>query len=170
MAIRSNTEEFIRKAKQVHKGRYDYSLVNYTRTHSKIIIICKKHGEFKQTPHKHLIGTGCPICQESKGENKIRLFLKSNNIIFISQKKFKDCKNIQKLPFDFYLPDYNTCIEFDGIQHYKPINYFGGVKRLKYQIFCDNIKSKYCLKNNIELIRIKYDQDIISSLNFIFKD
>jgi hypothetical protein len=165
-----NTDIFIEESVNIHGDKYDYSKVNYIGSRLKVQIICKEHGIFEQTPTNHLSGKGCPICKESSGENKIRIILEKNNINYIRNKKFDDCKNKKILPFDFYLPDYNICIEFDGIQHYKPIKYFGGVKRLKYQIFCDNIKSKYCLKNNIELIRIKYDQDIISSLNFIFKD
>ena len=50
--------------------------------------------------------------------------MNSKNIIFLPQHRFKDCVDKIPLPFDFYLPDYNTCIEFNGIQHYKPKEYF----------------------------------------------
>jgi len=56
------TEVFVRKATEVHGSRYDYSLVNYQTTETKILIRCQLHGEFKQTPHAHLIGQGCRAC------------------------------------------------------------------------------------------------------------
>ena len=56
------TEEFIAKAKAVHGDRYDYSKVEYVGTKSPVIIICKEHGEFQQTPQKHLAGQGCIKC------------------------------------------------------------------------------------------------------------
>ena len=60
------------------------------------------------------------------------------------------------LMFDFYLPNYNICIEYDGIQHFKPIDYFGGERGLRIRQTHDMRKNKYCLRNNIKLIRIKY--------------
>ena len=60
------------------------------------------------------------------------------------------------MPFDFYLPAYNLCIEFDGEQHFKSIKHFGGEKRLSIQKIKDNIKTEYCKNNNIKLLRIPY--------------
>jgi very-short-patch-repair endonuclease/uncharacterized C2H2 Zn-finger protein len=59
---RSNKEEFIKKAKKKHGDKYDYSKVDYTTSNKKVIIICKKHDEFQQTPAKHLQGNGCKLC------------------------------------------------------------------------------------------------------------
>ena len=59
---RSTTEEFIQKASAVHKGRYDYSKVNYIGLYDKVCIICRTHGEFWQSPNNHLRGAGCPRC------------------------------------------------------------------------------------------------------------
>ena len=65
---KSNTEEFIRKAREVHGDRYDYSKVNYINNHTKVCIICKKHGEFWQKPSNHLSGGNCYKCgKESMG-------------------------------------------------------------------------------------------------------
>lgn len=61
-ALRSTTEEFIRRAREVHGDRYDYSLVVYVNKDTKVKIICKEHGIFEQTPHNHLNGSHCPIC------------------------------------------------------------------------------------------------------------
>ena len=87
-----------------------------------------------------------------------------NNIKFIQQHKFDDCKNIKPLPFDFYLPDYNTCIEFNGKQHYEPIKYFGGRVVYDKLIKRDKIKMEYCNKNNIPLLIIKYNDNILKRL------
>ena len=79
--------------------------------------------------------------------------------------------NIKKmLPFDFYLTDYNACIEYDGEQHYNPIVFFGGEEKLEKTIYRDKIKTDYCLANNIKLLRIRYDDDITKSLENFFNN
>lgn len=100
----------------------------------------------------------CKFCtiKFSHGANEIREILIKNNIKFELEKYFSDCKDQKPLPFDFYLPDYNTLIEFDGEQHYKPVSNFGGEEKFKVQVLHDKIKNEYCLKNNIHLIRIPY--------------
>lgn len=74
------------------------------------------------------------------------------------------------LPFDFYLPDYNLCIEFNGIQHYRAVEYFGGVKKFKAQQKNDKIKKKYCDDNNISLIIIRYNEIIEHKLKLIYEN
>jgi hypothetical protein len=146
-------DEFIIKAKEKHGDYYDYSSVIYISHKEKVEIICPKHGEFIQKVNGHLNGQGCPICKESKGERRIRLFLKNNNINFIRQHKFNDCRNIRPLPFDFYLTEFNLCIEYDGEQHYRNTLYTHTNQKLH-----DDIKNSYCTnKNNRpKLIRIPY--------------
>ena len=107
-------------------------------------------------PGNILRGHGCPKCLESKGEKGIASYLDKYSINYIQEYKFDDCKNKIPLPFDFYLSDYNICIEYDGGQHYRPIDYFGGKKRFKYIQQNDNIKNQYCKDNNIPLLRIPY--------------
>ena len=152
----TSSESFIEKAKLIHGNKYDYSLVEYINKHEKISIICKKHGVFTMLTNNHIQGCGCPNCNTSKGENKVKDFLDKRNINFIQQKRFKDCKNEIKLPFDFYLPKYNTCIEYDGRQHFEVIEYWGGIVEFKKTKKRDNIKTEYCKNNNIRLIRISY--------------
>ena len=162
------TEEFINKSKNIHGDKYDYSLVEYKKSHDKVKIICKKHNKiFEQTPANHLIGQGCPKCNESKGEKIIEEFLINNNIKYIKQYKFDNCKYKYKLPFDFYLPNYNTCIEYDGKQHFEIIKYWGGEDNFNKIKIRDEIKNNYCKINNIKLIRIKYDDNIYEQINFI---
>ncbi len=155
-----NNNEFILKANEVHKNKYDYSLIDYINTHTKININCNIHGIFKQTPHKHISQKqGCPKCMnKSKGELLIIEYLTVNNILYEYQKMFIDCKDINTLKFDFYIPSINTCIEYNGIQHYKSIKYFGGEYALLSNIKRDNIKKEYCNINDIKLIIFKYNQ------------
>jgi len=160
-----NTNNFIKKAKITHGNLYDYSKSSCSKFNDKVIIICDKHGEFIQRANCHVVnGYGCPICKQSKGEKEIRNFLINNNINFIPQHTFKNCKNINILPFDFYLPDYNTCIEYNGVQHYEIVNYFGGEKEFKKRISRDKIKKEYCYNNNIPLLIIKYNDNITFQL------
>lgn len=71
MARIRNQEEFIAKANEIYDGRYDYSLVKYTKSSEKVIIICPDHGSFEKTPNKHLAGQGCPVC----GRNRTKIGL-----------------------------------------------------------------------------------------------
>lgn len=107
-------------------------------------------------------GQRCPICSRkssySNGEVIISNFLKQNNINYIPQYKFEDCKDIRSLPFDFYLPDYRMCIEFDGEQHFKLIDHFGGEEAFKIRQKHDKIKDDYCRKNCIKLLRISFSE------------
>jgi Zn ribbon nucleic-acid-binding protein/very-short-patch-repair endonuclease len=153
------TEEFIEDAKLVHGEVYDYSLVNYRGSETKVEIICKKHQKsFFQKPYKHINGNGCPICRESNAEIKIRMFLGKNNIKYLPQHKFKGCKYKKPLSYDFYLVEENLCIEYDGIQHFQPIPRFGGEKAFIENQKRDGIKTNYCKDNKIKLLRIPYTE------------
>jgi len=173
------TMEFIEKANFVHDYSYSYEQTNYINPKSKITICCSKHGEFTQTPNSHLNGSGCPVCKSSKGELCVIKFLKLNNIEYIRQKKFKNCKHKHLLPFDFYLPQHNILVEYDGEQHSRPINFFGissDIAELNFQKLklCDEIKSKYAMDNNIYLIRISHnikniEQFLKNNLNYLNK-
>jgi hypothetical protein len=157
-------QKFIKKANQIHNNEYEYNVVTYINARTKVKIICKKHGEFEQTPNKHLMGQGCPHCSESAGEKAVRRYLDSCSILFIPQKTFADCRNIHPLEFDFFLPEYNTLIEFDGIQHFIPVRFHKSVTNEKLahsfeQIKrCDSKKNFYCKENGKRLLRISYKE------------
>jgi ferredoxin-like protein FixX len=157
-----DNDDFIRKSKEIHGEKYDYSLVNYTVSTDIVDIICPKHGVFSQQAGSHMRGAGCLSCQESKGEMYVSNILKNLNIKFIRQHKFTDCrgdkgkKYCRRLPFDFYLPDYHTMVEYDGKQHFEPVSRFGGVEGFNKLKRNDEIKNLYCEKNNIKMIRIPY--------------
>jgi hypothetical protein len=178
---RITKEELIIRSKQINGNIYDFDLVTYSQltTKDKIPIICKKHGTFHQTIQNHIYGKcGCPKCKESKGEKKIRLYLESVDVNYVKNKTFQGCRYKRKLPFDFYLPEYNTLIEYDGEQHFHRIRFgFGKYmtdeeKDMYLETIQkrDAIKDGYCNKNNIRLIRISYKQynDIESILSSLF--
>lgn len=155
---------FIENAKKKYGNKYNYDLVEYINNKIKVKIICPKiskngkvHGEFSQRPKDHLQGKGCPKCNYSKGEEKCKDILNKLNIKFTPQKKIKDMKHKNQLSFDFYfeLNDQKYAIEYNGEQHYKVIKIFGSEK-YKVTIIRDNIKRKYCKKNNIKLLSIPY--------------
>ena len=118
MSKRETTEEFIAEARAVHGDKYNYDKVVYKGTLKEVIITYPKHGDFQQQPHSHLIGSGCYKCHSSLMEEQVRNFLNQTNIKFELQKEFPWLKNKGFMPFDFYLPDYNTAIEHQGEQHY----------------------------------------------------
>lgn len=114
-------------------------------------------------------GLYCTNCipTQSHGEKIISDYCKNNDINYINQYKFNDCKNINKLPFDFYLPEYNLIIEFDGQDHFKQNGYRGGQDKLKSRQKNDNIKTQYCFNNKIKLVRIGYSE--LKNLNKLLK-
>ena len=140
-------------------------LERYAGYHTKILHKCKTDGyEWYASPSNILHGFGCPKCNTSKGEKAIEEWINKQNILYESQKRFFDCRDKKPLPFDFYLPEYDICIEYQGQQHYESIKYFGGKSKFEDQIKKDNIKKEYCKKNNILLIEIPYYFDLNKEL------
>lgn len=132
-------------------------LGEYQNAHSKILCKCKKcQNEWGAEPSNLLKGTGCPRCCKSKGEIAIELFLTDKNISFEGQKKFDDCRDKNPLPFDFYLPDYKLCIEYQGEQHYVATRRMGDEEKLLYRQEHDCIKREYCKTKGINLLEIPY--------------
>lgn len=131
-------------------------------THKCLICDC----EWEASPSNTLKGVGCPNCGScnSIGEKAISDWFEEYNFSFQRQKTFDDCKDKIKLRFDFYLPDYNILIEYNGRQHYEPIEYFGGQKAFETQVLRDKIKKEYCQKNNILLFEIPYYSDLREEL------
>ena len=160
-------DEFLFRCKKIHNNKYDYSLIDYKNARTKVEIICPYHGIFKQSIDHHIMGVGCPICSESKGEKEVSRILDEMKIKFIREKRFNKCRYKNPLPFDFYLPDYNLCIEYDGVHHFMKVNYWGGDISLSSQQKRDNIKTQFCLDNNIKLLRIRYDENINEKLEFL---
>lgn len=100
----------------------------------------------------------CRKCNStiSHGELAIKEVLDLYNVRYKEEYWFSNCRDINPLPFDFYLPDYNLCIEYQGEQHYKPVDFFGGEESFKIRQLHDQIKRDYCNLNSITLIEIPY--------------
>jgi hypothetical protein len=158
---RKSHSQFIVDAIAAHGELYDYSKTVYQTNQTKITVTCNNHGDFECSPRDHLgARSGCPRCKSSKGEMQVRQVLVENHIAFLEQHRFNDCRGKLPLPFDFYLPELNTCIEYDGEGHYRPIQRNSVVD---LEVFAksksyDDIKTNYCAKNGIRLIRIPFWQ------------
>ena len=146
---RSTLTEFITKGNEVHNGKYDYTLSVYVNSYVPLKIICPIHGVFEQMPYKHLDGQGCPHCNQSHLETIVEKILIDNDIEYISQKRFS-WLGLQSL--DFYLPKQQIAIECQGIQHFKPLEYFGGERGFNGTVKRDKLKRELCAENNVNLI------------------
>jgi hypothetical protein len=165
------TEIFIERSIKFHGKAFDYSLSKYINSHIKVKIKCNKcNNIFEQLPFSHMAGNGCNICRSSKGELKIRKYLTEKNIQFKQEHKFIDCisKNKGLSRFDFYLPEYNLCIEYDGDQHIdgKYVWSSRNADDILDDIHeRDLIKNDYCTNKGIKLLRIYlWDYDNIEKL------
>ena len=151
-------EDFLCNAKKVHGGKYIYNKSIYQGNDIPIIITCPIHGDFQQTPTKHLnVGHGCPKCNSSRLEAEIRLLLQEQGINFEEQKRF-DWLGLQSL--DFYLPESHIAIECQGVQHYRPVHFFGGNAEFELTQQRDTKKKQLCESNEVKLIYYTHE-DII---------
>lgn len=139
-------------------------LTDYSRSSKKVHVLCNRCGcDFWVTPNKLQQGQNCTCMAESHGENRIRTFLDSNNIMYESQKTFDDLvgmSGFRKLSYDFYLPNINTLIEYQGLQHSKPYNFGADLSeedtqdRFEKQKVHDKLKKEYANKNGYNLVEI----------------
>ena len=144
-------EDFIEQARQIHGDKYDYSKVEYKKWNEPICIICPEHGEFWQSPNKHLNGHGCWECRDSKLEKEVQVLLEGEKIRFEKQKQFEWLKYKKPQYLDFYLPEYNVAIECQGEQHFNEVTYFSAVT-LKERIILDKNKYDLCKEHGIKII------------------
>ena len=164
-----STDEYIEKANRIHSYKYDYSETVYINNKSNVYIICPKHGGFWQNAKHHLKGSGCPLCCQSHLERDTEKFLVEKEIKYEREKRF-EWLGRQRL--DFYLPEYNSAIECQGIQHFKPVSFGGNLdaNELFKQIRRNDERKKLlCLQNGIKLFYVNFDEDIVNKLNNIIK-
>jgi hypothetical protein len=152
------TEQFIQKAKSVHNNKYDYSLVDYVNKSTKVIIVCKKHGDFNQTPESHVFKkSGCPKCihiANTKPEQLVAKHLDKLNINYIQNDRttIKNPKTNRWLELDFFIPDSNLAIEVNGRYWHRNLEH-----RHK-------LKTRLCKEKDIKLIHLWEDE--VSKFNF----
>ena len=158
--IKKSNEEFQFQVLELVRNEYAFIGI-YENAISKMNIRHNTCGnEYLVSPNKFLNGRRCPFCNESKGEIKIKNYLNSNIIKYNRQYSFNDCRNKNPLPFDFAIfndqDNLHCLIEYDGKQHFKSVEFFGGESSFKQRKINDSIKDEYCYVNGIKLIRIPY--------------
>lgn len=170
-------EQFIKQVKEIHGDKY-VVVSEYIKSDKHVQVYCNKCKNIFSIKASHLTsGHGCGVCTKSKGEEQIKIILNKLGCKYIREFRFDDCRGVKKtLPFDFYMEEFNLCIEFQGIQHFEPVEMFGGQPQFETQQFNDNCKRKYCKDKNIYLLEIPYwDQKnieniLINKLKTIRKD
>lgn len=151
-----NTEYF--KAEVAERFGDEFTILgDYEKARKPLLArhnVCNK--EYLVAPGNLLGGKGCPICarQHSKYVREVETILDDMSVYYVREKRFQDCKDARPLPFDFYLPAYNICIEVDGEQHY--VGWYHDATNLEYIAAHDQIKTAYCEDRNIRLIRLPY--------------
>ncbi len=147
--VKRPVEEFIKEAKEIHGKKYDYSRVNYQGNKIPVEIICPKHGSIWIKPNTHLSAkAGCSKCTQSKGENAIMVLLEKYGIQYKRQAQIKP----YRYRYDFFLPEFNLYIEFNGIQHYKPVETFGGITAFRELVKRDKDKKSIVKEINSKLL------------------
>ena len=153
----------IRQFREVHGSLYDYSRVRYINNSTKVIIgcyACEEKGRekwFKKKPHDHKNGRGCVVCAGFRSEQ-----IAHDVLISMGYKPTK-CRpswltnpdTNRPLELDIYLPERNVAIEVQGLQHYQPLDFFGGQESFDALQERDDLKRKLCAENNVRLI--EYD-------------
>jgi hypothetical protein len=158
---RRSDDFFIEKAKEIHGDKYDYSKVCYISNKKPVEIICPQHGSFWQSPQSHVHSkNGCRYCNESKGEREIALILNKYGLEFIREYRILP----YKFRYDFFLPKFNIYIEFNGIQHYFPVDQFGGHEAFEKVKVNDELKKDLVRKNKGHLIVITYHSQASESI------
>lgn len=168
-AIKKSSQErtkdndwFIEELKKYNPNYKNIEIVgNYTGVSHKIKCRCKKCSYEWETKASRLIdkrgGSGCPLCNQSKGEITVYNYLLKHRIDFEQQKVFPNLLGVSGFPllYDFYIPSKNLLIEVNGLQHYSPVKYFGGIKKFNIQKEHDMRKRLYAQNNGYRLLEIK---------------
>lgn len=144
----------------------------YTNARTGVELECKNcNAVYKVRPDRIYKGITCSKCLgSSKGEQEVRKYLSRRSIDFIEQWNTEECRHISRLRFDFAVMENDEVkylIEYNGKQHYEPVDFFGGQESFKLQLHRDKIKKEYCDKNNIPLFIIRYDENVEEVLDML---
>ena len=172
---RMSVDDYVERARTIHGDLYDYSEVEFDNIRQKIKIGCPDHGFFLQYAEAHTrLAIGCPKCKASKPEVRIRLWLENQDLDFVEQWRDHDCRfeSGRLASFDFYLPQHNLIIEYDGEFHFmETVTIYPSRKMLEPNIEAnqkrDRIKDAWATTNGIRLERIRYDEDLENCLDSI---
>lgn len=170
-----STEDFIKKWHPLNREKF--ILIdgqNYINRNSKYKIKCKSCGAEDIRWGITLIDSPiyCKYCDnETLGEQVVSSILNKYKITYIREYQVKINNNIHR--FDFFIPEYNIYIEYNGHQHYQPIEYFGGEEKFKERVQRDKEKELYCSQDNRKLLIVKYNEkyeDIEKKIGLMFND
>lgn len=138
-------------------GEYS-ALSPYVRNNNHVEMRHNKCGhEYRVTPKNFKKGRRCPRCRESYGETRIRKALENLGVEYEQEKVVQtglDSPSFLRL--DFYLPEFNNVIEYDGEQHFAPQTSFGGVATFEKTVKYDSIKYELCLNQGFSILQISY--------------
>lgn len=161
------TEDFLKKAKNIHGDKYDYSKTIYSDIHKKVCIICKTHGEFWMLPGNHIKGQGCPECGRRfrKGETELYEFLCKKYPEFEIKRSFW----LKHKEYDIFFPQFKIGIEFQGAQHFIPVDFGGYGQEKAKELFVENQKrdkkkKEFSKKKDITLL---YFSDLVEYDTFL---
>ena len=154
------TETFKDKVLEITEGEY-LPLGEYINNKIKVRMKHLECGhEWDVRPDQFLSGSRCRLCSKSKGNKRIVNYLTKKDINFIAEFRIDKCRNKRTLPFDCAVFDKDKklkfLVEFNGEQHYKVKERFGGKKELNERKKNDRIKEQYCKDNDIDLVVIPY--------------
>lgn len=163
-ANKKTSEQFKQEVFDLVGNEYTF-LDTYVDARTKLRVKHNKCGYiYKVKPTVFLNGSRCPCCNSPKGELIISKILDTLNISYEPQKTFEDLKDKSYLSYDFYIPDQNILIEYQGIQHYQSVDVFGGKSQFKIQQKHDKMKADYAKDHNYNLISIPYTNDTLSKI------
>jgi Zn finger protein HypA/HybF involved in hydrogenase expression len=167
------TEEVIARFRQLHGDRYDYTDTEYGRFRQHVMIRCRRHGSFRQTPQAHLEGKGCPRCSQSSGETRAAAWLLERGIEFTVEFPVA-IEGSTRCRFDFFLPDQCAFLEIDGPHHYAPVQYAGMSLEKAQHVFQqtqrrDALKGNWATENGVLVYRIRWDENIEERLGQLLR-
>lgn len=155
---------FARRLKKFGKVELRENYISQTKTR-KIQVKCLKCGFVWHASSSALnTGHGCHKCNSSNGEHIIHQILDKYHISFVYSYKVNDLRDKYELHYDFYVPDQKLLIEYQGLQHYEPIDYFGGKDKFKIQQKHDQMKREYAKEHGYKLIEVPYTEDILDKI------
>ena len=169
-------QEFKKRVNKLSYGQiYVDDKSTYVNTFTLVKLHCKNCNRYWYvTPSNFYDNPRCKYCNSlTSGERAIKYYLEKHEIEHIIPYAIK-IEN-ERVPYrlDFYLPKLKVAIEYNGLQHYKPIDYFGGIRQYKKQIEHDKKKGEWCKNHNVKLLIIPYTQNtykkIKNTLDNFFK-
>ena len=161
-------DDVLKKFIETNGNKYNYSKFEYNGYDVKSEIICPEHGSFLQTPRSHMRGVGCPYCANKHliGESKLKELLENNfkKVLYQVKSSTIGFEWLGRQSLDFYVPEINTAIEYQGEQHFIPIKHWGNEKKFNYTRSLDIEKYHKAKNNGVKLLYFKYSK--INTGNF----